>query len=504
MLFSITSIFFFISFDINLCDSRTSVFFIQPNQGEQMEITEKDRLEASGTGSGSADPLLQPPIDTQDVHEHEEQHPDFNVPPSRPPSPLSASIFREHNYAGEEKEEEGKKKKKNERSQHEMGEEENRFNQANVSFPLILRERYRNLFIRTIGTMAFRYSCVDVNYTVSNTNYRNSHGDYQQNISQLYHLVFDEIRHQYRFIQRFKLNLGIHAVFDNPYGERSENLALRSQVDPELDRYIWLSSREFDEGTDLVDEVWDMLNSLIRRISSTESGPSGLIFKHFEGLTFSFNIFSYQFGGHFDRFLSLPDYIDLKSLVSPSLPEKEDDYSCFENCLRDYFTEQKPPKDITDFVKLDSIKPKMSLLDVGRFEKANPNIQIHVFVAELQELEDDQDKSEKKLDFFSLAYKSKNEYNKDLDMIQILLYLHKEHYYCIKDLGRFLHQKDGKRHYCFNCLMSFNRFSRLEKHWTYCTGKNTIIPCFSKKKLEFTNFSSILPPPFVCYYDLEV
>ena len=68
-------------------------------------------------------------------------------------------------------------------------------------------------------------------------------------MSELRLLITDELRHQYKFLQRFKLNLGIHCIFDNPYSEASENQEIRPRIDSELDRYIWLHSREFDEGT---------------------------------------------------------------------------------------------------------------------------------------------------------------------------------------------------------------------------------------------------------------
>ena len=58
-----------------------------------------------------------------------------------------------------------------------MGQEENDFYQQNVTYSLRLRSQYQKNFIRTISNMAFKWSCVDVNYSATE-NYQKTHGMY--------------------------------------------------------------------------------------------------------------------------------------------------------------------------------------------------------------------------------------------------------------------------------------------------------------------------------------
>ena len=263
------------------------------------------------------------------------------------------------------------------------------------------------------------------------------------------------------------------------------------------------SLSSLSSGSDIVEQANDMISALCSRISSTESGPSGLIYARFKGLTFSFNIFSYQFGSNSEEFLTrLPDFVNLKALIPPTKVQETptEKYSCFELALRDYF-QHKRLGDIRDSLNLDLIKPKMSFRDIQKFEASNQgNIQIHVFTAIIRDYEDNQINKDV-LDHYAVSYKSKNQYTSLAH--QISLFLHNEHYYCIDDLGKFLHQNHRNKYFCFNCLMSFDRLERLEKHGTFCDSKYTMIPSFPQKRLEFTNYSSLQSPVYLVYYDLE-
>ena len=189
----------------------------------------------------------------------------------------------------------------------------------------------------------------------------------------------------------------------------------------------------------------------------------------------------------------------MKAIVKPSIIPAEDQFSCFEDALRDYFLENELG-DIYDRLSLDLVQPNMSFDSIRKFEKSNEGkIQIHILTAVLRESEDDNDVDS--LDHFAVSYKSKNSYTEDV--LQISLYLHKDHYYCIKKLGLFLHQSHRNYLFCFNCMSSFNRPSRLKQHEISCDSKHTIVPSFPKQRLEFTNYSTLQQPVYLVYFDLE-
>ena len=88
------------------------------------------------------------------------------------------------------------------------------------------------------------------------------------------------------------------------------------------------------------------------------------------------------------------------------------------------------------------------------------------------------------------------------------MFLHKNHYYYVSDVGRLLSKTTKedylrKRFFCYGCLSSFDRMSRLKKHDILCSGKHLMIPCFPKTTLKFEDWWATLSPPYVVYYDLE-
>ena len=142
----------------------------------------------------------------------------------------------------------------------------------------------------------------------------------------------------------------------------------------------------------------------------------------------------------------------------------------------------------------------MSFQDIAKFEKDNSTIRIHVFGCEMME------NDESKLDHFTIAYKSKKPFFENV--LDISLFIYEKHYYLVKDLGELLDKKRGdgyRRHqyFCFNCLSSFDRQSRLQHHETLCANKNPMIPSFPHKKLKFRDYWASLSPPYLVYYDLE-
>ena len=304
-------------------------------------------------------------------------------------------------------------------------------------------------------------------------------------------------------MQRFKLNLGLHVVFTNPNYDDGQNPTVHTQpLDPEVSVFIWLSAREFDIGSDVSPIINEMLEELTQRVSSTEKGPSGLSYKYYLSVSFSFNIFSHQFGSHSDNFFNLPPCINIKAFIPPR-KNTNSQSPCFVNAIKDHFHHHELSLRNIDF---QNIKTKTTFSDIAKFETKHNHIQIHVLAPEFQ------DDDEKVLDHYSAIYKSKNSYSES--NIQIILMLYREHYYCIENMAKLVTKVTGKTnrlgernfhsHYCFNCLSSFDRFSRLEKHLTICDSKNTIVASFPKKTLEFSDYSATVSPPYLIFFDIEV
>ena len=403
-----------------------------------------------------------------------------------PPTPLDPNIFREHAYSLLSRP-----------PTRQFGAVEESFYRHNFENPPILRPEIVDRYTRQVSMFAFKYSCLDVNYIIHNEEFLNSFGDYQNDIFQLYDLVFDEIKHQYQFTQRFKLNLGVHAIFTNPNYDTGENpIERREPLDPEVSFFIWLPAREFDAGTDIPIAIDEMLSQIVERISTSEKGPSGLCYKHILSVSFAFNLFTHQFGAHSDNFFNLPPCFNMKSLIPPRKRPRVS--SCFINAVKDYHLFHELSLNNVNF---DGIKEKTSFFDIAKFEGKNPRIQIHVLVAEFQ------NEGEELLDHFSVTYKSKNTYTRS--SVQITLFLYKEHFYCVENVGKFIHQCGKKKnsrsapYFCFNCLSSFADSPRLKKHLDICDSKKSVIPSFPKKTLEFGDYSATISAPYVIYYDLE-
>ena len=131
-----------------------------------MEVSDQDLGEASsstGTRQTAEDAIQYPNIPSADIPFHQP-----NLPAA--PIPVEADIFREHNYSNK-----SRARRRRTAGTVEMGEAENEFYQANVGYAPNIRAQYANNFTRTISNMAFKYSCVDVNYTAS-SQYQTTHG----------------------------------------------------------------------------------------------------------------------------------------------------------------------------------------------------------------------------------------------------------------------------------------------------------------------------------------
>lgn len=96
------------------------------------------------------------------------------------------------------------------------------------------------------------------------------------------------------------------------------------------------------------------------------------------------------------------------------------------------------------------------------------------------------------------------------DHLAVNLLYHEGHYYTIKNLGRLVGSKvenERKRHVCHKCLWVAVSDKAFEEHKLLCQadGQRITLPeeGSPSSRLSFTDFSSLVPVPFVAYCDLE-
>ena len=361
----------------------------------------------------------------------------------------------------------------------------------------ILSHEISNLFYRLITGFAFAGSCLDVSYTVVNEEFLVSMGNFRSDIEKLRQVYKTEILHQLSFSERFKVNVGMHAVFLNT----SEQDSFGNDV--QIHHHPWLKAISCDRGSDIDTIVTDIIEKLILRISESEKGPSGLVYYRFLSTTLSFSIYNLQYGGHLNQYFELPYDIRKRKAIDPvyrSQSVNNTDGNCFKLTIAHFFKEVFKGS-VAPSIREEHMKENMTLKDIAIFEKYHPEIRINVIAMEMKH-------DTEQVDHFTVIYKSKNELT-CMDECQISLLLHNDHYFLITDLGKLICSKSrkgfggGSKHFCFNCLTAFDRRLRLEKHQEICLPFGQCIPTFPKDHLEFTNYEMTLDLPVICYFDFE-
>ena len=117
-----------------------------------------------------------------------------------------------------------------------------------------------------------------------------------------------------------------------------------------------------------------------------------------------------------------------------------------------------------------------------------------------------QENNPEKLDFFYLAYKSKNQCSENTHQINLLL--HEDHYYLVSNLSKLLASTNKKGYlsssiYCMTCFSQFPSVQRRDIHMTFCKDTEHTIPSFPHTKLEFTKYEMLLQASTIVFYDIE-
>ena len=137
----------------------------------------------------------------------------------------------------------------------------------------------------------------------------------------------------------------------------------------------------------------------------------------------------------------------------------------------------------------------VSLKDLNKFEKQNPNITITVFGYERKSV-----------------YPLRNSANMDRDHNIILMLIEEggvKRYCLVKSIERLLSSQasNGKRkqYFCLRCLNPFWCQEALDKHKEYCNEYEGVKIELPKKgtMLEFKNYHRLEKVPFLVYADFE-
>ena len=146
-------------------------------------------------------------------------------------------------------------------------------------------------------------------------------------------------------------------------------------------------------------------------------------------------------------------------------------------------------------LNMEGIDYPVSLKDLNKFEKQNPNITITVFGYERKN-----------------DYPLRNNTNTDRDYNIIIMLIEEggvKHYCLVKNISRLLSSQasnhDGKHYFCLRCLNPFWCQEALDKHKEYCNEYEAVKIELPKKgtMLEFKNYQRLEKVPFLVYADFE-
>ena len=200
-------------------------------------------------------------------------------------------------------------------------------------------------------------------------------------------------------------------------------------------------------------------------------------------------------------YIELPTYLKNKKAI---INMKNQDNECFKWCVLRALNpvvknKERVDRDLIskqDTLNMKGIKYPVSLRDIDRFEKLNPNISITVL---------GYDEKEKVYPLRVSEYTGCEH-----DIILMLIKDEENPHYCLVNnisalLASGLSKKEHKRHFCLRCLNSFNCGKSLTEHKEYCYNNECVKTIMPGKgtMLRFKNFLHSEKVPFVVYADTE-
>ena len=260
------------------------------------------------------------------------------------------------------------------------------------------------------------------------------------------------------------------------------------------------------ESTDVNEIYGEMVDEIEEEIQKVEQAEgSGWVFLEVENLTLQTVIWDPIKAS---SYIKLPK--ELKNKKAIVNMKNEDNDKCFLWCvLRALNPKNEKPERVDKDLKskentlnMEGIAYPVSLKDIKRFEKQNPDISVSVLgyskderIYPLRISEYTKSKEGRKYNITLLLIKDEEGNN--------------SHYCLVKNLSALLSSQVNKRksklYFCLNCLNGFDEPEKLEKHKEYCSEEESIKINMPKPDtfIKFKNYLHAERAPFVVYADFE-
>ena len=254
------------------------------------------------------------------------------------------------------------------------------------------------------------------------------------------------------------------------------------------------------EATDpheIYNEMRDEIEEEIQKVEQAEG--SGWVFLEVENLTL-----------HTDKWdpIKASSYIDIPGKLKNKkaiINMKNEDNKCFLWCvLRALNPKNKDAGRIDGDLKskentlnMEGITYPVSLKDINRFEKQNPDISISVLGNSGEER------------IYPLRISKKEKERKHNIVLLLIKDEDNSHYCYVKNLSALLSSQvnnhKSKLYFCLNCLNGFDTPEKLENHKEYCGEKESVKINMPPPNtfIKFKNFHYSERAPFTIYADFE-
>ena len=255
------------------------------------------------------------------------------------------------------------------------------------------------------------------------------------------------------------------------------------------------------ESADLYEIYWECIDEIEEKIQKTEDVEgSGWRFYESESLTVYIDIWDPLKAS---SYIDLPDELKNKKAI---INMQNKDNKCFLWCVLRALnpSKDKHPSRIDGDLKskentlnMEGIEYPVSLKDINRFEKQNPDISISVLGYSEDEL------------IYPLRISKKEDERKNNIVLLLIKDGDNSHYCYVKNLSALLSSQvnnhDHKLYFCLNCLNGYDTPEKLEKHKDYCNEKESIKINMPEPDtfIKFKNFVHSEKAPFVIYADFE-
>ena len=257
------------------------------------------------------------------------------------------------------------------------------------------------------------------------------------------------------------------------------------------------------EGTNENDIYITMTDTILERIANlingSSGGGSGWVF--YKIIKLELHTVSYRpLRGN--TWIPLPkELADKKAIINM----KNKDNKCFLHCvLRAIYPTNNHPERVDkelmekeNTLNMEGIEYPVSLKDINKFEKQNPETSITVLGFNEKD----------KVHPLSV---SEHVYNREHNIILLLIERDGVKHYClVKNPSRLLSKQISAHregtHICFRCLNPFWTHKSLEKHWEYCCNQEVVKINMPEKgtMLRFKHHERSDRVPFIIYADTE-